>query len=1023
MLRRAAAVAPARQCRWPVAVSATHLPQARRAPAAGSDAHTRVLRHENAPEMRRRAARSPAAVARERTEVGAPTASGSMVAEGPQDRQLTKLITSAASIKQLESLFDRHEGALNAIHLTALFTRLVALQRCSGGGGGADNAATTADVSSSGWPASAADDSSRSASSPGLELPQAQAHDRVAGRLLAAAERQLDAFSARGLANSFWAAVQLRAAFTPGSLELWLQHIRSRALQLQPQHISSILYSLAKLHGRRWPQPQSQQRRGVAGTAARGSLEAAEAAASGRRELPLPAPPPRCWEPRYPSDETLDALLRSAAAQLPAFGTQAASNTLYALALLDYPPDEGWLCGCLDQLQPKLMQAEPQHLSNSAWALARLGFHPGDDWLRSCGLAAALKLPLFSGQQLAVFAWALATLGAAPDGQLLRMLMREALQQAGSHSPQDLSMTLWSVATLVTAPGGSAPGGEEDGATEAMGGDDVSQEQRRALSPSSSSLSQTPSSLSSSSLSSSSATAAAGLDRRQVLSWLNGYLPHVTAAAPCLSSQQTSNVLTALAALQHTPSSALMEALAARAAATARAANALELSATLVAFAKLQWPPGPRFLVVWQQASMPLLLLLPSRHGGTGSSGARSGVHSDGIGGMGGEGSGGGSSSSGFQPRQLGAIVWALGRLRFRPTDRWLAAFWSACAACCRSAEQPPPAEAGSGSGGSSDGSSGGSEGQKAEQEKEEEEERFFTSRNLANVMWALGRLQLPPPPWLLVLLLADAGAAARSFTSQGLSCTLWGLSRLGGGSKGRVEGGPAAEAALAALVTEAQGRLPTAGPQALSTLLWSLARLRHTPPLAWIQALETAATRQLRGDSSVPSSGGGFSSQGTAMVVCGFAMLRYKPGPAFFAALFAPDGPTARRLAAMPPRHLAMLLSAAVVRLEQPPPEAWLERFAQAWQTASAAATALDLHYVARALKRLPAVPASQIARATAGGLKRYNSSTALSQRRAAAGARRGGVQQQRPRLFLHSRKYPPRRQPQFTYSGQLQQ
>lgn len=244
-------------------------------------------------------------------------------------------------------------------------------------------------------------------------------------------------------------------------LERLLQRAAAVAGHFEAQHVSSVLYALVKARGLA-PAPAP-----APATAAGGNGSASAATTTSPQPQPLRV-----------GDSLLPALLARAAGLMEAraFGEQALSNTLYALACLRHAPDDAWMLASVHALAACMETMQPQHVSNVLWAYAKLDYYPGDDAITALLASAESKLPAFTPQALCNTLWALATLqyvppavsGQAGSGavaaegalaQLVQRLMRVAL--AGMLSAQDVSNALWAAARLEQASRGELPNGTD----------------------------------------------------------------------------------------------------------------------------------------------------------------------------------------------------------------------------------------------------------------------------------------------------------------------------------------------------------------------------------------------------------------------------------------------------------------------------------------------------------------------------------------------------------------------------------
>ena len=121
---------------------------------------------------------------------------------------------------------------------------------------------------------------------------------------------------------------------------------------------------------------------------------------------------------------------------------------------------------------------------------------------------------------------------------------------------------------------------------------------------------------------------------------------------------------------------------------------------------------------------------------------------------------------------------------------------------------------------------------------------RTFLARHISICLWALATLQpraaVPLSNEVLVELTAAAEAAIESFTSQNVANTLWALGRL------VPMRGSRHAALLAALAAHAAPRLGSFSLQELSVCLWAFAALDWSPGSQWLRAHEAVWREQL---------------------------------------------------------------------------------------------------------------------------------------------------------------------------------
>ncbi len=150
----------------------------------------------------------------------------------------------------------------------------------------------------------------------------------------------------------------------------------------------------------------------------------------------------------------LPNLVGASLRQLPFFGSQALSNTLWALARLRVRPGEEWLSAAMRRMLQTMSEATPQALANSAWALVVLERRPEWDdgaaaerraersldaeWRRSFLTHSMHVLKFAPPATLAQIAWAATRLRLRPDALWLGALAARAATFVSSSSSSSL---------------------------------------------------------------------------------------------------------------------------------------------------------------------------------------------------------------------------------------------------------------------------------------------------------------------------------------------------------------------------------------------------------------------------------------------------------------------------------------------------------------------------------------------------------------------------------------------------------
>jgi len=99
-------------------------------------------------------------------------------------------------------------------------------------------------------------------------------------------------------------------------------------------------------------------------------------------------------------------------------------------------------------MRPTLKNFTPQAMTNSLWALAVLEYHPGFTFLRTFEWNMLKKMESFSAQNLANFMWACGSLGYRPNPRLLHAVAADVLKKLPHFTSQGLTNVLWSFAVI-----------------------------------------------------------------------------------------------------------------------------------------------------------------------------------------------------------------------------------------------------------------------------------------------------------------------------------------------------------------------------------------------------------------------------------------------------------------------------------------------------------------------------------------------------------------------------------------------
>lgn len=144
----------------------------------------------------------------------------------------------------------------------------------------------------------------------------------------------------------------------------------------------------------------------------------------------------------------------------------------------------------------------------------------------------------------------------------------------------------------------------------------------------------------------------------------------------------------------------------------------------------------------------------------------------------------------------------------------------------------------------------------------------LLSAREIANIVWAVGKLRQKPADRWVATFLAASQASLQANSAQELATMLHGYACM------QISPG---SAWLHQWLASFEQRLITADAQSLSNAAWSLSRLRHAPEAAWLQNFAVAFVDLL------PD----FTEQGLCITAWGLARMGYKPTPAWATCFF----------------------------------------------------------------------------------------------------------------------------------------
>ncbi|KAF6255487.1 hypothetical protein COO60DRAFT_1641492 [Scenedesmus sp. NREL 46B-D3] len=468
--------------------------------------------------------------------------------------------------------------------------------------------------------------------------------------------QQLPALQPREASNILWAACKLQQPPAAPQLKQLLAHISQPAVlrAANAQDVSMALYAAAAL-----------------------GLQVAE--------------------------QQLEALLAAAAANMHGAAPQALANTLWAVATLQYRPQEQWLstieqrcCSLLQQqasqqdLQQQLPRSAAAHqaqftckgLHQLLWSMAKLQWLPDPQFLTLFWAVSGAQLPQMTPHGMSGILWAAASLEVAPAEGWVQSWLQVTQQQlaASRFGDQDVANALWGVVKLRVSPSQSWLGAAMAGSGAVLAG--AGSQELSMMLWAWAKLGVKPQQqwmqgwLQAMAQRMSSAYALALLRFRPGRAWCEGLVGEAQRQLAAFGAQELANLAWALAVLGLRPGRAWMRDFQSQALSESGSFNAQELSLVCWSLARLGHTP-PLAWVALVRWDLPELkeagkyrMLLPRYW----------------------------AASQQLLPScslsQLSVLWWARARLGCMPSRAWSGAFWAAAAPALAAALDPTASDA-----------------------------------------------------------------------------------------------------------------------------------------------------------------------------------------------------------------------------------------------------------------------------------------------------------------------------------------
>lgn len=138
-----------------------------------------------------------------------------------------------------------------------------------------------------------------------------------------------------------------------------------------------------------------------------------------------------------PLGSVLSSMEREIMQMLPKFTSQNLSNVVLSFAKLGYSPSEGTMKGLTDHIYKIIHSFSAQALSNTIWGLSKLGYK--DHKVYGVILQASVhKLETFSPQNLALSFWGFANIGYDPGNKVVAMFADASKREIEDFSAQNI---------------------------------------------------------------------------------------------------------------------------------------------------------------------------------------------------------------------------------------------------------------------------------------------------------------------------------------------------------------------------------------------------------------------------------------------------------------------------------------------------------------------------------------------------------------------------------------------------------
>ena len=135
------------------------------------------------------------------------------------------------------------------------------------------------------------------------------------------------------------------------------------------------------------------------------------------------------------------------------FNAENVATTLWAYAMMERAPGAGLMRGLEARAEAVAGTFNSQNVAKTLWAYVKMELEPGAGLMRKIELRLDELAGTFKAQEVARMLWAYGTMGREPGERLMRKLELRLEALAGTFDARDVPRTLWAYATMGREPG------------------------------------------------------------------------------------------------------------------------------------------------------------------------------------------------------------------------------------------------------------------------------------------------------------------------------------------------------------------------------------------------------------------------------------------------------------------------------------------------------------------------------------------------------------------------------------------